>query len=66
MFKHGFHVVVGLGTVAFKICSSLEKTAKIQKTEMNLFFQVVVFYYAFNLLLKLTEFENSMNMAAVN
>ena len=42
MFKHGFHVVVGLISVVFKICSSFGKTATTQKTDMNLFFQILL------------------------
>ena len=65
MFKHGFHVVVGLISVVFKICSSFGKTATTQKIDMNLFFQILLSFRCIRFTFETYWFWKFNNMAAV-
>ena len=53
-------------SVAFNLCQSFEKTATTQKTGYNFKYpNAINLHTAFNLLLKLIDFENSMNMVVL-
>ena len=53
-------------SVAFEFCSSFEKTDTTQKTDVTLYIQILLINFdGVFILLKLIDFENSINMATV-
>ena len=53
-------------SVAFEFCSSFEKTDTTQKTDVTLHIQILLINFdGVFILLKLIDFENSINMATV-